>query len=244
MEDWIQLTEEDLERAQRLTQEQPPMSGIIKITLDDELPPQVTPSAEMSSEQLIITDEDLRATLAEPLPAASKSGPVAFRISEDEVTPAGPQLTANTGLSKLEQILFELLNQARSQHLPLLLGSRGLKWHPGLAAVARGHSNDMLKRHYVNHVSPEGITAAQRITAYSISYVACGENIGIVYGETSHTDQAAYDIHNAFMNQPRSLTNHRGNLLNPIWTHVGIGIAYNPQWALVATQNFISAPMS
>ena len=45
MEDWIQLTEEDLERAQRLTQEQPPMSGIIKITLDDELPPQVTPSA-------------------------------------------------------------------------------------------------------------------------------------------------------------------------------------------------------
>jgi uncharacterized protein YkwD len=44
------------------------------------------------------------------------------------------------------------------------------------------------------------------------------------------------------MSQPRSLTNHRGNLLNPIWTHVGIGVAYNPDGALVVTENFISAP--
>ena len=50
------------------------------------------------------------------------------------------------------------------------------------------------------------------------------------------------EIHQAFMNQPRSLTNHRGNILNPIWTHAGIGIAYNPDGSLVVSQNFISAP--
>ena len=244
MEDWIQLTEEDLERAQRLTADEPPMSGIIKITLDDEDPPLVTASAQLSGERLIITDEDLRAALAEPLaePAPNSDLAVAFSISEDDVTPAGPLLTPNPGLAELEQILYQLLNKARQRNLPSWLGGRGLKWHSGLAGVARGHSADMLKRHYVDHVTPEGTTAAQRISQFSISYVACGENIGIVYGETSHSEQAAYDIHNAFMNQPRSLTNHRGNLLNPIWTHVGIGIAYNPQGALVATQNFISAP--
>jgi uncharacterized protein YkwD len=142
--------------------------------------------------------------------------------------------------------MFELVNQARQMYLPGWLATAVLKWQPELASVARGHSADMMRRQYVAHVSPEGVTAAQRIERNALSYVACGENIGIVYGATlsqgQPTTQAVHDIHNAFMNQPRSLTNHRGNLLNPIWTHVGIGIAYNPDGSLVATQNFISAP--
>jgi uncharacterized protein YkwD len=80
------------------------------------------------------------------------------------------------------------------------------------------------------------------LNAHGVRFFACGENIGVVYGENSHIVQGAHDIHNAFMNQPRGLSNHRGNILNPIWTHVGIGVAYNPDGALVVTQNFISAP--
>ena len=41
--------------------------------------------------------------------------------------------------------------------------------------------------------------------------------------------------------QPRRLANHRGNLLNPIWTHVGIGIARDPNGTLFMTQNFVTA---
>ncbi len=70
--------------------------------------------------------------------------------------------------------------------------------------------------------------------------MACGENIGVVYGAASHSDQGIYEIHKAFMNQPRRLTNHRGNLLNPIWSHVGIGVAYDPSGTLILTQNFIA----
>ncbi len=100
----------------------------------------------------------------------------------------------------------------------------------------------MLKRQYVAHVSPEGVTAGQRLGRHGVRYVACGENIGVFYGDAALSARAIREIFDAFMNQPRSLTNHRGNILNPVWTHIGIGIAHNPAGSLVATQNFISSP--
>jgi uncharacterized protein YkwD len=218
-DDWLQLTEEDIARAHRLTRASPPMPEVITITLDD------------------ITADPPPA----PPPTPSQTGAI-LTITRDDLQPTPPQGQATPSLADLEKLMFDLVNMARFAHLPGWVGTARLQWHEGLAAVARGHSADMLRRQYVAHVTPEGITAAQRIERYGVRYVACGENIGIVYGEASHSDQAIHDIHNAFMNQPRSLTNHRGNLLNPIWTHVGIGISFHPDGSLVATQNFISAP--
>jgi uncharacterized protein YkwD len=214
MEDWVQLTEEDIERAQQLVREQSPTPEVITITQDDLPEEQSAPNAE--NDVLVITANDLR--------------------------PSGEQPTASSDIQRLEQLMYQLLNTTRRNHLPGWVGTARLRWHDQLAAVSRQHSADMLRRQYVAHVTPEGVTAAQRLQRYTIRYVACGENIGIVYGEAAHSEQGIQDIHEAFMNQPRSLTNHRGNLLNPIWTHVGIGIAYNPDGALVATQSFISAP--
>lgn len=138
--------------------------------------------------------------------------------------------------------MFGLVNQARQAHLPAWLPSTTLRWHPGLAAVARGHCQDMLQRHYVDHVAPEGLDAARRLDRYGITYLACGENIGVVYGPASHGQQGVVEVHRAFMDQPRSFHTHRGNLLNPIWTHVGIGVAYDAAGTLLVTQDFISAP--
>ncbi len=217
VDDWVQLTEEDIERATRLTRpsETTPETtpDVITVTLDD-VPSEGEPQAE-------------RAVLA---------------ITVDDLTPAAPQPEAEPDLERLEQLMFQLVNVTRRHHLPGWVGTANLTWDPRLAAIARQHSSDMLRRQYVAHVTPEGVTAAQRLRQHNVSYVACGENIGIVYGRAAHSERAVQDIHNAFMRQPRGLTNHRGNLLNPIWTHVGIGIAYNPDGALVATQNFISAP--
>jgi uncharacterized protein YkwD len=160
-------------------------------------------------------------------------------ITLDDLASGRSTAAAGAGhRGEIEQLMFRLLNETRRRHVPSWVGTAELLWHDGLAAASRQHSADMLRRQYVAHVTPEGVTAAQRLQRASIGYVACGENIGIVYGEAAHGSRAVVEIHNAFMNQPRSLTNHRGNLLNPIWTHVGIGIAYNPDGALVATQNF------
>lgn len=213
MEDWLQLTEDDIERAHRLLREEPATPDAITITSDDLAPKEEETG---SGEPISITAEDLQ--------------------------PAQAQPQSEFSVSRLEQLMFHLLNGTRQHHLPGFVGTAKLVWQDDLAATARQHSADMVQRQYVAHVTPEGTTVAQRLRHNSISYLACGENIGIVYGVAAHSERGAYDIHNAFMKQPRSLTNHRGNLLNPIWTHVGIGIAYNPDGALVVTQNFISAP--
>lgn len=213
MADWLKLTPEDIEASVQQAQTAPPTPAVLAINADD-LTPAVGSTAVENS---------------------------LLRITTADITPVPPQNEHDPDLVALETLMFGLLNSARQQHLPRWLGNPNLQWHVELAAVARGHAADMLKRQYVNHTSPEGIKVARRITQYGVSYMACGENIGVVYGDAAHGETAVYAIHNAYMNQPRRLTNHRGNLLNPIWTHVGIGAAYDPHGAFYITQNFIRA---
>lgn len=170
------------------------------------------------------------------LPAAPRSH--TLHVTAEDIAafePAGEEV-----VSALEQQVFQLVNQARGQHIPRWMGRGPLQWHPQLSAVARQHANDMLERRYVAHATPEGVTVANRLDRQRISYLACGENIGVVYGPASHGERGIQEVHTAFMNQPRRLTNHRANILNPVWTHVGIGVAYAPEGQLIVTENFIA----
>ncbi len=163
-------------------------------------------------------------------------GPI--QITAEDVAafePAGEAL-----IGPLEQQVFALINEARQLYMPRWLGRGPLRWHPTLAQVARQHSADMLQRRYVAHVTPEGVQVAQRLERAGISYLACGENIGVIYGPASHGERGVREVHAAFMNQPRRPTNHRGNILNPVWTHVGVGVAYAPEGQLIVTQNFVA----
>lgn len=210
MSERLKLTEEEIEQVLAQVRDDPPAPAVMRIGSTDVLPP----APRVSASPIRITEDDLKVT-----PPLSHNSP---------------------NLVELETLMFGLVNSARQAHLPKWMGSPNLRWHEELASVARGHSLDMLRRGYVDHTSPEGVKVAGRIDQNNIAYVACGENIGIVYGAASHSEQGVYEIHNAFMNQPRRLTNHRGNLLNPIWTHVGIGAAYDESGSLFVTQNFIS----
>lgn len=212
MSEPLKLTAADIEEAMEQARAQPPAPVVLTIRAEDV--PATATASQRRSHQIRITENDLR--------------------------PVPPQTEAAPELAELETLMFGLVNSARQTHLPSWLGNASLRWHPGLAAVARGHAVDMLRRGYVDHNSPEGTSVARRVERYGIRYLACGENIGVVYGVASHSQQGIYEIHNAFMNQPRRLTNHRGNLLNPVWTHVGIGVAYDEAGTLVATQNFIA----
>lgn len=168
---------------------------------------------------------------------ASRSGHTLL-ITPDDVAafePAGEEV-----VGALEQIVFRLVNEARVAHIPKWMARGPLQWHPALATAARRHSTDMLERRYVAHTTPEGLTVSQRLDRGGISYLACGENIGVIYGPASHGERGIHEVHKAFMNQPRRLLNHRGNILNPVWTHVGIGVAYAPEGQLIVTHNFIT----
>lgn len=213
MSERLKLTSDEIERLLDELGTEPPTPEVITVR-PDEISDQPSRRSENSRGILRVTDADLE------------------RVQ--------PLAQSTPDLALLETLMFGLVNSARQEHLPRWLGNANLRWHDQLAAVARGHSADMLKRGYVSHITPEGVKVAQRINGSSIRYLACGENIGVVYGPHSHNDQGVYDVHKAFMNQPRRLTNHRGNLLNPIWTHVGVGAAYDPSGSLFLTQNFIS----
>jgi hypothetical protein len=41
-----------------------------------------------------------------------------------------------------------------------------------------------------------------------------------------------------FMSEPKFQQNHRGNILNTSYTHVGVGIARGPDGSLYITQDF------
>jgi uncharacterized protein YkwD len=112
--------------------------------------------------------------------------------------------------------------------------ARPLRWNDKLAAVALAHSRDMLRRHYFAHVDREGRTPADRINAAGIHWRALAENIAI--------NRTVTDAENDLMDEPRFQQNHRGNILNPAYTDVGIGIVQAPNGNLYITQDFIATP--
>jgi uncharacterized protein YkwD len=104
------------------------------------------------------------------------------------------------------QELFRLLNNARRKYGvgPLVFDSR-------LNEVAKRHSEDMATGEFFGHISPIFGSLTRRLAAFHILYSRVGENIAL--GAT------AFRIHHKLMESPA----HRINMLNPLFSHVGIG---------------------
>jgi hypothetical protein len=97
-----------------------------------------------------------------------------------------------------------------------------------LADVARQHSQDMVVHQFFSHISPTTGDLGDRLRAASVPYRQAGENIAI--------DYSVHEAHQALMNSPH----HRDNILEPTFTHMGIGIIpVGPR--LVVTQAFMRA---
>ncbi len=142
-------------------------------------------------------------------------------------------------LADLEKQMWALVNRDRLDPATFA-ETRGraepLKWNDKLAAVARAHSRKMIEQQFFNHVDPDGKTPLERINEAGILWQAYGENIAL--HETVEGAQAA------FMSEPRFQKNHRGNILNTMYTEVGIGIAQGPDGSLYITQDFVTIPTS
>ena len=108
-----------------------------------------------------------------------------------------------------------------------------LRWNDRLAAVARAHSLEMLNQGYFGHQDPQGRSVAGRVEAAGMEWQEVGENIAI------YTTVARAEA--AFMNEPRFAKNHRGNILDPGFTDVGIGIVQAPDGKIYITQDFYTA---
>ncbi len=123
-----------------------------------------------------------------------------------------PQPSPTNQISQFEQTVFELVNVERQSR-----GLRPLQVDAKLFEVARLKSVDMHDKRYFSHTSPTYGSPFDMMRRFGITYRFAGENIAA--GQTS--PEAAV---RGWMNSP----GHRANILNPNYTHIGIGYHNGP----------------
>ncbi len=107
--------------------------------------------------------------------------------------------------------LLELVNQERSNR-----GLTSLSLSQKLDQAADKYANRMASGDFFSHRDPEnGSTVSTRVTTEGYQWNTVGENIAA--GQTSPEE-----VFTAWMNSP----GHRANILNPNYTHMGLGYAY------------------
>jgi uncharacterized protein YkwD len=152
-----------------------------------------------------------------------------FGLSVGLLLPLGaPWASASdAGLALLETRLHAAVNDfRREQHLI------PLERRPELDAVARGHSEDMIRRGFFSHASPEGDTWVERLAHAGVSgFTMAGENVG----QTSRPEPNR-EILEGWEQSPA----HRENLMSRPMNATGIGIARAPDGRLFYTQLYLS----
>lgn len=136
--------------------------------------------------------------------------------------------TAQTNSSTLtaqEQQMLNLINQARAQN-----SVAPLQADMQVTNVARIKAQDMIDNNYFSHYSPKYGSPFDMLKAFGINYVEAGENIA--------GNQTVQNAENALMNSP----GHRQNILNPAYTHIGIGIKSGGPYGNMFSQMFVSKP--
>lgn len=83
-----------------------------------------------------------------------------------------------------------------------------------LRQAAQDYSRDMLERGYLSHLSPEGQTPGDRVTAAGLTWTVVGENLADGYS-------LPRSVFEAWLTSPE----HRANLEDERWTHAGAGTA-------------------
>ena len=124
-------------------------------------------------------------------------------------------------LSEVRAFALQLINRDRT-----LNGLGTLVEDPLLSQAAQQHAEDMLKRQYFDHISPEGHTPSDR-------YYAVGGNRALGVGENIALDKQRFSYLNYQIleeNQKGWMysNGHRENILVPDYSRFGYGIVTDP----------------
>ena len=144
---------------------------------------------------------------------------------------------------RLERRVFDLVNTRR------ISANRGaMRWDDRLARIARGHSDDMVKRHFFAHVNPDGDdpTARGKHAGYAclkrvsrLKYRdGLAENlmeeprfrrVRISGGQRTFDWNTLEDIARQSVDGWMRSPGHRENILEPAYDQTGVGIAISPE---------------
>ena len=160
---------------------------------------------------------------------------VKYQVGLSEIKSANPHISnpnliypgqvlniplTDSSVSGYEKEVVRLVNEVRVKN-----GLSELTYDWQLCRVARYKSQDMKDNKYFSHTSPVYGSPFQMMRSFGISYRSAAENIA----RGQATPQA---VVNAWMNS----SGHRANILNPSFTHIGVGyVAEGRYW----TQMFI-----
>ncbi|WP_026476877.1 CAP domain-containing protein [Alkaliphilus transvaalensis] len=185
---------------------------------EEEVSPPHEPEA--NEEQPGITQQDpARAPQDETTPLAEEQQqPITTRNQEQAQGQGG-------NLRSQEERMVQLINQERERN-----GLPTLQIDAEVAQVAGVKSQDMVDNDYFSHYSPTYGSPFEMLDSFGVNYLHAGENLA----GNNNVDNA----HVALMGS----SGHRQNILNPNFTHVGIGVRTSPRYGFVYTQMFISKP--
>lgn len=139
--------------------------------------------------------------------------------SPDQTVNLIPPVSA---LTADEQLMVDMINQER-----LAAGLNPVIADLRLTAVGRAKANDMKVNNYFSHTSPTYGSPWAMMQQAGITVRWAGENIS---GNKSVPSSMA-----ALMQSP----GHRANILDPRFTHVGVGIAYGSTYGNLYVQEFL-----
>lgn len=133
----------------------------------------------------------------------------------------GFQTTQISVDSASEDAMIVLVNKERSNR-----GLKSLVFDPELRVIARAHSEDMFKKGYFSHFSPEGLTVADRAVNTGVDFLVIGENLA--YAPSVEL------AHRGFMNSE----GHRANILSVDYGKIAVGIMDGGVYGKMFTQVF------
>ncbi|QAS52049.1 CAP domain-containing protein [Halobacillus litoralis] len=185
-------------------------------------PPEAPVEQEEPAEQEAPAEEQSKEETPAEKPEAQQAPEAAPQESTEEAQPEEntQEEAAASEVSEFEKQVVELTNQEREKQ-----GLAPLELDTELSAVAKDKSLDMQQNNYFSHNSPTHGSPFDMMKAYGIDYRTAGENIAM--GQTSPEQ-----VVEGWMNSE----GHRKNIMNPNFTHIGVGHAENGNYW---TQMFI-----
>lgn len=147
-------------------------------------------------------------------PAPVRSGTSTSTRSQTRPVPKPPGPASSLVGYALNQV-----NAARAAY-----GFRALGLDGAVSAVANAHAWDMLRNGYFSHTGLDGSTVRTRLSRAGVPYSYAGENI--CYRAGFSVQSTLNWCHAQFMAEPYpGYYNHIGNILNPDFSRLGVGIA-------------------
>jgi uncharacterized protein YkwD len=146
-----------------------------------------------------------------PLRAAALAVAAAACMAPAPATPprAAPPAGGSTRSTDETQEVARMVNAHRAR-----IGCPPLQWDAVAARAAQSHSEDMQRRRYFAHVSPDGGNVGSRLTQAGVRWRAVAENI-------ASGQPTAVIVVRGWL----SSAGHRANIENCVYTRHGVGKA-------------------